>query len=124
MRSLFQFLWRFKYFILFLLTEAFCFYLIYQNNNFHHAAMVNSTNSIAANINQSVASFKEYFNLNPDRKTLLVLGGSLGSRRINQLIAKEIVNFVAQGVQVIWQCGKFYLEEYKHYSDKENIQVL
>jgi UDP-N-acetylglucosamine--N-acetylmuramyl-(pentapeptide) pyrophosphoryl-undecaprenol N-acetylglucosamine transferase len=67
---------------------------------------------------------KEYFNLNPDKKTLLVLGGSLGSRRINQLIAKEIVNFVAQGVQVIWQCGKFYHEEYKHFSDKENIQVL
>ncbi len=67
---------------------------------------------------------KEYFNLNPDKKTLLVLGGSLGSRRINQLIAKEIVNFVAQGVQVIWQCGKFYHEEYRHFSDKENIQVL
>ncbi|HOZ74526.1 MAG TPA: undecaprenyldiphospho-muramoylpentapeptide beta-N-acetylglucosaminyltransferase [Flavobacterium sp.] len=67
---------------------------------------------------------KEYFKLDPDKKTLLVLGGSLGSRRINQLIAKEIVNFVAQGVQVIWQCGKFYLEEYQHYSDKENIQVV
>jgi UDP-N-acetylglucosamine--N-acetylmuramyl-(pentapeptide) pyrophosphoryl-undecaprenol N-acetylglucosamine transferase len=65
-----------------------------------------------------------YFSLDADRKTLLVLGGSLGSRRINQLIAKEIVDFVAQGVQVIWQCGKFYFDEYKHFSDKENIQVL
>jgi UDP-N-acetylglucosamine--N-acetylmuramyl-(pentapeptide) pyrophosphoryl-undecaprenol N-acetylglucosamine transferase len=67
---------------------------------------------------------KDYFSLNPDKKTLLVLGGSLGSRRINELIAKEIVNFEAQGIQVIWQCGKFYFEQYKHYAERENIQVL
>lgn len=65
-----------------------------------------------------------YFNLDPDKKTLLVLGGSLGSRRINQLVAKEIVDFIAQGIQVIWQCGKFYHDQYKHYSGKENIQVF
>ena len=65
-----------------------------------------------------------YFKLDPNKKTLLVLGGSLGSRRINQLIAKELSWLRAQGVQVIWQCGKFYYEEYKHYGDKEGIQVL
>jgi UDP-N-acetylglucosamine--N-acetylmuramyl-(pentapeptide) pyrophosphoryl-undecaprenol N-acetylglucosamine transferase len=65
----------------------------------------------------------EYFNLDPNKKTLLVLGGSLGARRINQLIAKEIVDFSSQGVQVIWQCGKFYIDEYKHFSEKENITV-
>ena len=67
---------------------------------------------------------KEYFNLSEDKKTLLVLGGSLGSRRINQLIAKELVNFSSQNVQIIWQCGKLYFEEYKHYSDNKNVQVL
>lgn len=65
----------------------------------------------------------EYFKLDPSKKTLLVLGGSLGARRVNQLIAKEIVGFSAQNVQVIWQCGKYYLEEYKHFADNENIQV-
>jgi UDP-N-acetylglucosamine--N-acetylmuramyl-(pentapeptide) pyrophosphoryl-undecaprenol N-acetylglucosamine transferase len=65
----------------------------------------------------------EYFNLDPNKKTLLVLGGSLGARRINQLIAKEIVDFSSQGVQVIWQCGKFYMDDYKHFGDKENITV-
>ena len=44
---------------------------------------------------------RDYFKLNPDKKVLLVLGGSLGSRRINQLIAKELVNFSSQEVQVI-----------------------
>ncbi|MES2486881.1 MAG: undecaprenyldiphospho-muramoylpentapeptide beta-N-acetylglucosaminyltransferase [Bacteroidota bacterium] len=64
------------------------------------------------------------FNLDPAKKTLLVLGGSLGSRRINQLIAKELTWLQAQNVQVIWQCGKFYFEEYTHYSDKDGVQVL
>lgn len=66
---------------------------------------------------------RDYFKLNPDKKVLLVLGGSLGSRRINQLIAKELVNFSSQEVQVIWQCGKFYIEEYEHFNEKENVQV-
>lgn len=66
---------------------------------------------------------RDYFKLDPDKKVLLVLGGSLGSRRINQLIAKELVNFSSQEVQVIWQCGKFYIEEYKHFNEKENVQV-
>lgn len=64
------------------------------------------------------------FELNADKKTLLVLGGSLGSRRINQLIAKELTWLLAQDVQIIWQCGKFYFEEYRHYGDKENVTVL
>lgn len=66
----------------------------------------------------------ERFELDPAKKTLLVLGGSLGSRRINQLIAKELSWLLAQGVQVIWQCGKFYFEEYRHYGDKEGVEVL
>ncbi len=64
------------------------------------------------------------FSLDPEKKTLLVLGGSLGSRRINQLIAKELTWIQAQDVQVIWQCGKFYFEEYRHYGDKDGVQVL
>lgn len=64
------------------------------------------------------------FQLNPDKKTLLVLGGSLGSRRVNQLIAKELSWLQAQNVQVIWQCGKFYFEEYQHYGDKDDVKVL
>ena len=66
----------------------------------------------------------QYFNLDENKKTVLVLGGSLGSRRINQLIAKELVNFSAQNLQVIWQCGKLYFEEYQHFSSNENVQVL
>ena len=65
-----------------------------------------------------------YFKLNPSKKTLLVLGGSLGSRRINQLIAKELDFFASQNIQVIWQCGKFYIEEYEAFDERDNVQVL
>lgn len=65
-----------------------------------------------------------YFELDSTKRTLLVLGGSLGARRVNQLIAQEI-DFITQlGVQVIWQCGKLYYEEYSQFNEKENVHVL
>ena len=66
----------------------------------------------------------KHFNLDPNKKTLLVLGGSLGARRLNQLIEKEIYNFVSKDIQIIWQCGKLYYQDYKHFSDEELIQVV
>jgi UDP-N-acetylglucosamine--N-acetylmuramyl-(pentapeptide) pyrophosphoryl-undecaprenol N-acetylglucosamine transferase len=66
----------------------------------------------------------EFFKLDSSKKTILVLGGSLGARRINQLIAKELVNFAAQNVQLIWQCGKLYFDEYSQFNDREDVQVL
>lgn len=64
-----------------------------------------------------------FYGLDPNKKTLLVLGGSLGARRINQLIEKELQNFLLQDVQVIWQCGKLYFEEYKKYN-QPNVKVV
>lgn len=63
-----------------------------------------------------------FFKLNRDKKTLLVLGGSLGARRINQLIEKSLPFFERINLQVIWQCGKFYEETYKN-KGNENVQV-
>jgi UDP-N-acetylglucosamine--N-acetylmuramyl-(pentapeptide) pyrophosphoryl-undecaprenol N-acetylglucosamine transferase len=65
----------------------------------------------------------QFFNLDPKKKTLLVLGGSLGARRVNQLIEKELKNFLSQDVQVIWQCGKLYFEDYKKYNEGD-VQVM
>ena len=65
-----------------------------------------------------------YFKLDANKKTLLILGGSLGARRVNQLIEKELDFLLATGVQVFWQCGKLYFEEYKKYNDQQNVQVV
>jgi len=66
---------------------------------------------------------RSFFKLNPEKKTILVLGGSLGARKINTLIDGSLNHFEAEGVQLIWQCGKFYEEEYKDRS-KGNTQVV
>jgi UDP-N-acetylglucosamine--N-acetylmuramyl-(pentapeptide) pyrophosphoryl-undecaprenol N-acetylglucosamine transferase len=64
-----------------------------------------------------------HFNLDPNKKTILVLGGSLGARRVNQLIQKELEFFETQNVQLLWQCGKLYFEEYQKYQSKD-VQVM
>ncbi|SHM81434.1 undecaprenyldiphospho-muramoylpentapeptide beta-N-acetylglucosaminyltransferase [Polaribacter sp. KT 15] len=64
-----------------------------------------------------------FFKLDKSKKTVFVLGGSLGARKINELIASNLDFFEKQDVQLIWQCGKLYFEEYKKYNPKENVQV-
>ncbi|MBF4518631.1 undecaprenyldiphospho-muramoylpentapeptide beta-N-acetylglucosaminyltransferase [Flavobacterium sp. ANB] len=64
-----------------------------------------------------------FYGLDPNKKTLLVLGGSLGARRVNQLIEKELQNILSQDVQVIWQCGKLYFEDYKKHN-QQNVRVV
>ncbi|MDG1570858.1 undecaprenyldiphospho-muramoylpentapeptide beta-N-acetylglucosaminyltransferase [Robiginitalea sp. M366] len=54
-----------------------------------------------------------HFGLQPGRTTLLVLGGSLGARRINQLVDAHLPLFKKMGLQVLWQCGKGYYETYQ-----------
>lgn len=65
-----------------------------------------------------------YFKLDAAKKTLIVLGGSLGARRVNQLIEKELDFLLANDIQVIWQCGKLYFEEYQIYNKRINVQVV
>ncbi len=55
----------------------------------------------------------ESFSLNENKFTLLVLGGSLGAKSINQLISSNLSFFQENEVQILWQCGKFYYDEYK-----------
>ena len=66
---------------------------------------------------------KAFFKQEKKKQTVLVLGGSLGARRINQLIESQLEFFKNQNVQLIWQCGKLYFEDYKKYNDVENVQV-
>lgn len=65
----------------------------------------------------------EFFKLDKTKKTLLVLGGSLGARRVNQLIEASLSLFEKEGVQLIWQTGKLYIEKYKEYSEKDAVQT-
>ncbi|WP_087149453.1 undecaprenyldiphospho-muramoylpentapeptide beta-N-acetylglucosaminyltransferase [Algoriphagus resistens] len=54
-----------------------------------------------------------HFGLDPAKKTLLVLGGSLGARTLNQAVLADMQKLDNEGYQVLWQCGKFYFQEMK-----------
>jgi UDP-N-acetylglucosamine--N-acetylmuramyl-(pentapeptide) pyrophosphoryl-undecaprenol N-acetylglucosamine transferase len=49
-----------------------------------------------------------YFGLSTDKPTVLVVGGSLGARTINEAIEQNLKNFTNKGVQLIWQTGINY----------------
>jgi UDP-N-acetylglucosamine--N-acetylmuramyl-(pentapeptide) pyrophosphoryl-undecaprenol N-acetylglucosamine transferase len=75
------------------------------------------------NIHTKVKESQEFFQLDKSKKTILILGGSLGAKKINQLVEINLAFLKKQDVQIIWQCGKLYFEEYKKYNSQENVQV-
>jgi len=56
-----------------------------------------------------------YFGLNPSLKTVFITGGSLGARAINNALASNINKLIEQQIQLIWQTGKIYIDEFKKY---------
>lgn len=65
----------------------------------------------------------EHFKLDKNKKTLVVLGGSLGARAINRAVEANLSAIVKLNVQVIWQSGKLYFEEYSKYNEINGVQV-
>ena len=57
------------------------------------------------------AEAREALGLNTDLPTILVIGGSLGARTINNALAAGISRFEERNIQVIWQTGKYYAED-------------
>ena len=48
------------------------------------------------------------FGLDPNKKTILIVGGSLGARTVNESVLAHLDEIEASGVQFIWQTGKYY----------------
>lgn len=67
----------------------------------------------------------EHFKLDKDKKTILIIGGSLGARTLNESLVNHI-NQIKGDTQVLWQCGKLYFENLKDQLDgklPENIKM-
>jgi UDP-N-acetylglucosamine--N-acetylmuramyl-(pentapeptide) pyrophosphoryl-undecaprenol N-acetylglucosamine transferase len=62
----------------------------------------------------------KFFQLQPEKKTLLVVGGSLGARSINEAIAKSLNDLIQNGIQIIWQTGKTDANKWKAVSQGES----
>lgn len=63
--------------------------------------------------NKREEAFK-YFGLNPDKKTVLVIGGSLGARTINMVIEGGLDKLQDKDIQLVWQTGKYYYSKVPH----------
>ncbi|MBI3134197.1 MAG: undecaprenyldiphospho-muramoylpentapeptide beta-N-acetylglucosaminyltransferase [Bacteroidetes bacterium] len=55
-----------------------------------------------------------HFNLDPSKKTVLIIGGSLGARTLNESFKKDLQKLMDAGIQLIWQCGKIYFDQLKN----------
>jgi UDP-N-acetylglucosamine--N-acetylmuramyl-(pentapeptide) pyrophosphoryl-undecaprenol N-acetylglucosamine transferase len=65
-------------------------------------------------------------NLDPSKKTTLIIGGSLGARGVNNAVEASLHELLADDqFQVIWQCGKIYKSELeKKYGSKQGILLV
>ena len=68
-------------------------------------------NIIAPDIDRQAAY--DYFGLERDKKTILVVGGSLGAKTINDSIARHIDKLLQTDCQIVWQTGKNYFAAIK-----------
>jgi len=55
----------------------------------------------------------KFFDLENDKKTIFVMGGSLGARMINFSVYKKINKIINEDVQLVWQIGKLYFDDYE-----------
>jgi UDP-N-acetylglucosamine--N-acetylmuramyl-(pentapeptide) pyrophosphoryl-undecaprenol N-acetylglucosamine transferase len=70
----------------------------------------------------------KFFGLLPDKKTLLIIGGSQGAYKVNLSVAEQLDRIMNEDIQLIWQTGKFSFEMAKQSAAKskfsENIKVV
>lgn len=89
--------------------------------------IIKTGNPVRADIrnieNKSADGFK-YFNLNKDYPVVLIVGGSLGAKTINESIANTLQKYIDNKIQVIWQTGKAYYETGKEIVNNLNSELI
>ena len=81
---------------------------------FPKGKLVLTGNPVRATLNQVDRlrdQAREFFKLDGQKATVLVIGGSLGARTINNSIMQKLEEILSQQVQVIWQTGRFYYQD-------------
>lgn len=93
--------------------------------------IINTGNPVRQNLIETTITHDEAvksFGLDPNKKTILLVGGSLGARTINESVLQHLDIVEQSGVQFIWQTGKLYsanvAERLKKYHDLPMLKVL
>lgn len=94
---------------------------------FPKEAIIKTGNPVRASIAQAdidPVEAKQFFELDEQKKTLLIVGGSLGAKAINEAIAASLELLTSAGLQIIWQTGEpFYPEAVKAATDYPQVKV-
>ncbi|MEP7142631.1 MAG: undecaprenyldiphospho-muramoylpentapeptide beta-N-acetylglucosaminyltransferase [Ferruginibacter sp.] len=89
--------------------------------------IVISGNPVRESISKSTVTREDalrFFGLEPYKKTILAIGGSLGAKSINEALAAGIDEFEKNELQLIWQTGKTYADKGKAFaSGRSNVWI-
>lgn len=66
----------------------------------------------------------DHFKLDKSKKTVLVLGGSLGARTVNNSIKAAVKKWEEQNIQVLWQTGKIYIDGVNQFIKESNLKAV
>lgn len=69
----------------------------------------------------------DFYNFDSRKKTILIIGGSLGARTLNESVMNHLDELITQDAQVLWQCGKLYkekLEEQLKGKDLKSVKMV
>ncbi|MGZ8523308.1 MAG: undecaprenyldiphospho-muramoylpentapeptide beta-N-acetylglucosaminyltransferase [Chitinophagaceae bacterium] len=84
----------------------------------------NPVRQVIAETGISRAEGIRFFGLDENKKTLLVVGGSLGAKSINEAIDKGLDELLNAGLQLVWQTGKPYAAKAKeHTAERSSVWV-
>ena len=103
-------------------VELICVAYNNMNNFFPSNKIFYTGNPVRKEISESKTSKKEsdvFFNITRPGKVLLILGGSLGAKNINEFISKNLIFFKERDIEILWQCGELYFDIYKKYKSKK-----
>ena len=92
-------------------AKAVCVGYDHMERFFPKEKIIFTGNPVRAKIAQSVLTREEGQNklqLDATKKTILIVGGSLGAKGINEAIDMQLEQILEEGVQVVWQTGKLY----------------
>ena len=84
---------------------------IIQTGNPVRKNLLPDTSGEEPNLSEKKSEAYRFFSLSPEKKTILVVGGSLGARTINRSVRNYLDKLAVSGVQLIWQTGRYYYSE-------------
>lgn len=75
-------------------------------------------------VDDKKSTARDHFGFDQQTKTLLIIGGSLGAKTINESILGGIEKLIDAKVQVIWQTGRGYFDQYKEQLSKFDLRKI